>query len=166
MVKRALQTLLNVFCYALLFLALMLPAAGYSQSHPVKPSAADKCPVCGMFVSKYPDWIAELAFKDGTIVFFDGVKDLFKYYFALPKYAPNRTDADIDAIYVTEYYTVELIDGASAYYVVGSDVLGPMGHELIPLASEDDAKAFSNDHGSKQILRFKDVTPQIIGTLD
>jgi nitrous oxide reductase accessory protein NosL len=39
----------------------------------------------------------------------------------------------LEAIGVTDYYRVQRIDAHKAYYVVGSDVLGPMGHELIPL---------------------------------
>jgi len=40
---------------------------------------------------------------------------------------------DIDSIYVTDYYNLTLIDGYQAFYVVGSNVYGPMGKELIPL---------------------------------
>ncbi|HEX9136436.1 MAG TPA: nitrous oxide reductase accessory protein NosL, partial [Nitrospirota bacterium] len=32
----------------------------------VRPAAGDRCPVCGMFVSKYPDWTAEIVFQDGS----------------------------------------------------------------------------------------------------
>ena len=41
----------------------------------------DKCPVCGMFVAKYPGFLAQIQFRDGSIAFFDGPKDFFKYYF-------------------------------------------------------------------------------------
>ena len=39
------------------------------------------------------------------------------------------------------------IDGRSAHYVVGSDVTGPMGKELIPFATREAALEFSKDHG-------------------
>jgi len=133
---------------------------------PIKPAKKDKCPVCGMFVYKYPDFIAEIIFKDGSYAVFDGAKDMFKYYFNLKKYHPNKTVSDIESVYVTDYYTLALIDGFKAYYVLGSDIYGPMGRELIPFEKEADAKEFLKDHKGKSIHRFKDITYEIIKSLD
>ena len=80
-----------------------------------------------MFVAKYPDWVAEIIFKDGSYAVFDGTKDMFKYYFDMGKYNPSKKQLDIDSIYVTDYYTLTFIDGHKAYYVIGSDVYGPNG---------------------------------------
>jgi nitrous oxide reductase accessory protein NosL len=132
----------------------------------IKPTQKDKCPVCGMFVAKYPDFLAEIIFKDGSYAVFDGTKDMFKYYFNLKKYNPKKRLEDIDSIYVTDYYNLALIDGYRAYYVIGSDVYGPMGKELIPLEKEADAKEFMKDHKGESILGFKDVTLEMIRLLD
>lgn len=131
-----------------------------------KPTKQDKCPVCGMFVYKYPDWLGQIQFTDGSVAFFDGAKDLFKYYFDLKQYKPGKKTSDIAAIHVTEYYDLKPIDARRAWYVIGSDVYGPMGHELIPFAAEEDAKAFKKDHIGKRIVRFEEVTPKLIGGLD
>ena len=136
--------------------ALQLPAS----------SAKDTCPVCGMFVSLYPDWTATVVYKDGHIAHFDGAKDLFKYLLNLAKYAPQRSAADITAIGVTDYYNVTRIDARSAWYVTGSDTLGPMGHELVPLATEAEAQEFRKDHHGKDILRFTDITQEVLEQLD
>jgi len=133
---------------------------------PVKPSKKVKCPVCGMFVYKYPDWVGETIFKDGSVAFFDGAKDLFKYYFNLRKYNPNKTQKDIAVIYVTEYYDLKLMDARKAFFVVGSDVYGPMGRELIPFLSREDAEEFKRDHKGKRILVFQEITPAVIRKLD
>ena len=133
---------------------------------PTKPSPSVKCPVCGMFVAKYPDWVCQIHFKDGSVEFFDGAKDLFKYYFGVKKYHAQRTQKDIAAIYVTEYYDVRHIDAHKAFFVIGSDVYGPMGKELIPLASRGDAEVFLKDHKGRRILKFDEVTAKIIGSLD
>ena len=130
------------------------------------PQARDTCPVCGMLVARYPAWIATVVYADGKTDHFDGAKDLFKYLFDLPRYAPGRTDDDIVAIGVTEYYGLSRIDAYSAWYVVGSDVLGPMGHELVPLTSEDDAREFLEDHAGVRILRFDDIDPGLLRDLD
>ena len=135
-------------------------------TEPVKPSAGDKCPVCGMFVAKYPDWVAEIIFNDRDTVFFDGAKDLFKYYFNFSRYNPRKKTTDISVIYVTEYYDMTLISAREAYYVVGSDVYGPMGRELIPFKSKPDAEEFLKDHFGRKVVRFEDVNPELIKTLD
>ncbi|MGW8187643.1 MAG: nitrous oxide reductase accessory protein NosL [Desulfobacterales bacterium] len=152
---------------AVLVAVLLLTGTAPAQTkEPVKPSQKDKCPVCGMFVYKYPDWLAEIIFEDGSMDFFDGAKDLFKYYFNLRKYRPDKNKRDIAAIYVMEYYDMEMIDARKAFFVMGSDVYGPMGHELVPFATEEDAKTFLKDHKGRKILRFMEITPVIIGSLD
>jgi nitrous oxide reductase accessory protein NosL len=105
-------------------------------------------------------------FQDGSYAVFDGAKDLFKYYLNLKKYAPAKRVEDIASIYVTDYYSLELTDGPQAWYVVGSDVYGPMGKELIPFVKESDARGFMKDHKGKSLLRFKDVSVELIGGLD
>jgi len=131
-----------------------------------KPSPKDKCPVCGMFVSKYPDWVAMLVFKDGTLRYFDGPKDLFKFLLDLKQFAPGKGQSDIDRFFVNDYYAVRLIDGRSAFYVIGSDIYGPMGKELIPFEKETEAREFLKDHGGRNMLRYQDVTSRVLQELD
>ncbi|MBI4773230.1 MAG: nitrous oxide reductase accessory protein NosL [Deltaproteobacteria bacterium] len=154
----------------LFLVCLCLSAAASGQSPtdlaPSKPSAKDKCPVCGMFVAKYPDWTAQIVHKDGTRVYFDGAKDLFKYYFNINKYDSKKSRSDVASIWVTEYYDLRLIDGFKAYYVMGSTVYGPMGRELIPQKSKEEADEFMKDHGGNRVLTFDKVTPEMVRKLD
>jgi nitrous oxide reductase accessory protein NosL len=149
----------------LLLFLLSLPAAAGPVDTP-DPSPSDTCPVCGMFVVKYPEWIATVFYRDGHAHHFDGAKDLFKYLLDMPKWAPGHRAEDIARIGVTEYYGVTRIDARAAWFVIGSDVLGPMGHELIPLESEADAKEFLNDHDGRRILRADQVTLDLLTNLD
>ena len=153
---------------AILFLIFLLnvPVLRADEMKPLKPGSKDKCPVCGMFVAKYQDWVAAVTFKDGTRVFFDGVKDMMKYYFNMTKYAPGKTAADIQAIHVTDYYRLEPIDGRRAFYVVGSDVYGPMGKELIPFEKEAEAQEFMKDHKGKTVLPFGQIDLSLVMGLD
>jgi nitrous oxide reductase accessory protein NosL len=160
-------TKVNRIWVAALGTVLLMISTGLAETKgPVKPTREDKCPVCGMFVYKYPDWLAEIILKDESVDFFDGAKDLFRYYFGLRKYKLGKTKKDIAAIYVTEYYEIKLIDARKAFFVVGSDVYGPMGHELIPFAMEEDARTFMKDHKGKRILQFGEITPLMIEKLD
>jgi nitrous oxide reductase accessory protein NosL len=131
-----------------------------------EPQATDTCPVCGMFVAKYRPWAATVLYRDGHAHHFDGSKDMFKYLQDMPKWAPGHRVEDIERIGVTEYYGLTRIDAHQAYYVVGSDVRGPMGHELIPLQSEEDAQEFMQDHAGKRILRFDQIDSELLHKLD
>ena len=131
-----------------------------------KPGPMDLCPICGMIVSKYPDWVATLVWKDGHASHFDGAKDMFKFLQALSKYASGRKREDIKFIVVTDYYNLEKIEAAKAFFVIGSDVMGPMGHELTPLATRTDADEFLKDHKGRRILSYGDVTPEIVAKVD
>lgn len=130
------------------------------------PKADDTCPVCGMFVAKYPAWVATVRYQDGHLHHFDGAKDLYKYLLDLPRWAPGHRRADIQTIGVTEYYTLTRIDAGQAWYVIGSDVLGPMGHELIPLETLEDAQEFMQDHKGVRIVRPEAVSRELLEKLD
>ena len=114
----------------------------------------------------FPDWNARVEFKDSAYAIFDGAKDMFKYYLDMNKYNPSKNKNDVTAISVKDYYSKTSIDALRAYYVIWSDVYGPMGHEPIPFEKEADAKKFLKEHKGKKILRFKDINPKLIESLD
>ena len=110
----------------------------------------EKCPVCGMYVYKYPKWAAQI-FYENKHYSFDGVKDMMKWYF--------EHKNGIVEIKVSDYYSQQAIDAKKAYYVVGSDTYGPMGYELIPFLELIDAENFMSDHRGKKILKFEEIEP-------
>ena len=130
------------------------------------PGQRDRCPVCGMFTSMFADWNGRILFKDGTVKVFDGAKCMFKYYLDVTKYDPARSRDQIDKVLVRDYESKISVDGRLAYYVIWSDVYGPMGHEPIPFKDESDAKEFLRTHKAKEILLFSAITPELITSLD
>ncbi|HCE44934.1 MAG TPA: nitrous oxide reductase accessory protein NosL [Lentisphaeria bacterium] len=148
------------------FLLSVLVLCGGGAGGALAPGKSDKCPVCGMFVHKYPDFLAQIKFNDGKVFFFDGNKDMFRFFFNLKKYAPERKTDDISSIHVTDYYSLSPVDGREAYYVAGSDVHGPMGKELIPFGKEPEAREFMKDHKGKSLLKFKDINPSVLKELE
>ena len=131
-----------------------------------KPGAKDVCPVCGMLVAKYVNWIAVVEDKAGKALFFDGPKDMLKYVFDVAKYRFGRSASGITRIWVTEFYGLTRIDARKACYVAGSDVLGPMGHELVPLATRAEAEEFLKDHKGRRIYAFDEIPRDLPGKLD
>ena len=154
------------FFLTLFILFLVIPRAGGTEIKGIKPAPKDKCPVCGMFVAKYPDFLAAILFKDGSKAFFDGPKDMFKYYLDMKKYNAGKKWGDIETIYVTDYYTLTLLNALQAWYVLGSDIYGPMGRELIPLGKEAEARDFQKDHKGQRILKFQEVNLGLVKGLD
>jgi len=134
------------------------------ESKSIQITKDDKCPVCGMFVYKYPKWVAQIVYKDGNSLSFDGVKDMIKFYSNRSKYDKFEilTRKNISEMLVTDYYSQKAIDGKKAYFVMGSNVNGPMGEELIPFEEESDAQTFMNEHNGKKIVSFDKITQEKI----
>jgi len=134
----------------------------HTEKHLSVPSDA-KCPVCGMFVSKYPKWAATMLVGEKSY-YFDGVKDMMKYYLFDADFPFDRKQ--IRNMRVTDFYTLAAIPAKEAFYVVDSDLFGPMGNELIPFSTEKAAMNFQKDHGGSKVLRFGEITPKIVMHLD
>lgn len=149
-----------------LLMLVLLPAVTGSAAPGPAPAAKDKCAVCGMFVAKYPDWFAAIEYRDGRRLWFDGVKDLMKAYLEPGRYGLPKERSEIKGILVKDYYSLKLVDGRTARYVLGSDVLGPMGKELVPFARENDAAGFKNDHRGEQVLRFDQINSAVLKKLE
>ena len=144
-------------------LALFLKSGSKGGKSFFKVPKGAKCPVCGMFVYKYPKWASKMVVGSKSY-YFDGVKDMMKFYIFDGDFPFNR--ADIKEILVRDFYTLESIPAKEAYYVVGSKVYGPMGNELIPFKSKKEAKDFINDHGGDKIIRFNQIDAKLVMSLD
>lgn len=138
------------------------PALATNNSKKISVPKDAKCPVCGMFVSKYPKWAAVIKVNDKHIHYFDGVKDLMKFYFNPTKFSHTHTKVQMKNIKVTDYYSLESIDGEKAFYVIGSNIYGPMGEELIPFKSKKEAEIFMKNHYGKKVLEFKEIKEEML----
>jgi copper chaperone NosL len=154
---------------SLFALALFLVfAGGVGATTPGDPLFAiteqTRCPVCGMLVAKYPLWQTQVKLSDGSTAAFDGVKDMAAYVFT-PQAFGAKEGAAVTEIVVKDYYSQRWIDGKSAWYVLGSDVLGPMGHELIPFADKAEAETFFKDHRGSRLLAHAEISRELIKEL-
>jgi copper chaperone NosL len=127
-------------------------------AEPVEKIEKDiRCSICGMFVAKYPIWISQIRHKSGKIEYFDGVKDMMVYFFNPQQYGGAQND-ELTEVWTKDYYSLEWLDARKSFFVVGSDVYGPMGHEFIPFGSMPAAESFKKDHKGKEILTFLEIT--------
>ncbi|MEW6426544.1 MAG: nitrous oxide reductase accessory protein NosL [Thermodesulfobacteriota bacterium] len=141
-------------------LIILLSAAGV-RADEGEPGPDNRCPVCGMFVAKYQSWVSR-AELNGKVHYFDGAKDMMAFLFEPEKYQAAGKPGRIS---VKDYYTLEWIDGTTAFYVVGSDVYGPMGHEFVPFATKEAAENFRKDHQGRQVLGFAEISRELVEEL-
>ena len=134
------------------------------HAHFVKPAEDDVSPVCGMPLDKHPNWAAVIMFKDGKHVKLHGPKNMFTFYFNMGKYDSQHEKEDVTTMHVIDYYSLKNIKAKEAYYVLGCNVTGPMGDDLIPLKDRTSAETFKKEHGGK-IFTFDEITPEVINNL-
>lgn len=136
--------------------------AGNVLAKPVDPvDKNERCAVCGMMVAKYKPWLTQIHADDTKPVMFDGVKDMMAYFVDPTAYSGGG-DMETAEIWVKDYYTLKWIDGRKAFYVVGSDVMGPMGEEFVPFETTGAAENFRNDHKGKKMLSFTEIDPEMV----
>ncbi len=155
-----------------LYLWEILRFAEHNHTHKsvIHVEKSEKCPVCGMFVYKYPKWAARMSYEENGKKMshaFDGVKDLLKFYHNPSKWGNYaKLNDEAYTILVSDYYTQEAIDGKKAFYVIGSDTYGPMGKEFIPFATLKSAQSFLKDHKGSEILSFDKISEALVYAQD
>ncbi|MGV1098901.1 nitrous oxide reductase accessory protein NosL [Thiovibrio sp. JS02] len=137
----------------LFFIATLLLCAAFSvpiqAAEPAVPeiTAEATCAACGMYPHRYPQWQSQVVFSDGDSVAFDGCKCMFRFLLNMRKFTAAHTPEQVRAVWVKDFRTGKWIDGKSAFYVIASSEMGPMGKELIPFAEKAAAEEFQKQKG-------------------
>jgi len=124
-----------------------------------------KCPVCGMHPAMSPKWHSQVHLNDGTFLAFDGCKDMFKFLLQMSAYDRQHTIDDVNTIFVKDFHSGKWINAVDTYFVAGSNVMGPMGKQVIPFSDHDTAMDFMNSNGGK-IIQYNKITMDTIKALD
>lgn len=145
-----------------LSLAPMVAAADLSPQY-VQRSA--RCPVCGMYPYRSPQWMGQIVFNDQTASTFDSPVDMFRFLNNMVLFDKQHKPADVGAIWVADFGTKAWVDARKAFYVIGSKALGPMNDPNLPaFATREAADAHINAQGGK-VLLFGEVTREVIKSL-
>lgn len=141
------------------------PASGLPLEAARAVPADVRCPVCGMYPARAPDWAAQVIFANGDAQFFDSPLSLFMYLADVPRYSPGRSAREIVARYVTDVSSKTWTDAGNAFYVHGSSARGPMRAGNLPaFASQDEARRFAVQRGG-QVLAYGAIDPALIEQL-
>jgi hypothetical protein len=98
--------------------------------------ASTRCGACGMRVDPGSAWVAYVMVQ-GRELPFDTPHCAFVTW--------RRSKGDVSAARFREYYSQQMKPAAEVRFVAGSDVVGPMGPDLVPVAT-DNASRFARDH--------------------
>lgn len=122
-------------------------------------ASSARCAFCGMRIPPGSHWAAGATTSAGAAVSFDTPGCLFRYRFS------NRGQG-LRAPWITEYYgrSGAHVDARTVSFVPGSDVVGPMGPDLVPVATNR-VDAFRRDHHGREGLAFDAVTADVIAHL-
>ena len=69
------------------------------------------------------------------------------------------------ALRLTEYYTQAERPAEALLYVRGSDLMSPMGADLVPIEGREAAEGFARDHGGEVLTRGQ-VTSAVLSALE
>jgi copper chaperone NosL len=119
-------------------------------------SPADRCPVCGMFPAGHPANAAAMKLVDGRHFYFCGNGCLLRAFRHSRRYLGIGPE-EIERMVVLSYFSGIALDARRAWWVKGSDVVGPMGPALVTIEDEKAVKIFQERHGGDMVFRLDDL---------
>ncbi|MEF8852600.1 MAG: nitrous oxide reductase accessory protein NosL [Haloarculaceae archaeon] len=149
---------------------------------PVTLTTDDSCEVCGMVIPNHPGPSAEVFYADRRPSGHDNPARFCSTWEAF-QYDFDR-DWSVEVFYVTDYSSVDwslseaggdrlisthpeasaFVDAETVTFVVGSEIKGAMGRDLIAFSDRADAESFRDEYGGS-LAGFDDVTPETIAGL-
>ncbi len=120
-------------------------------------AGSERCPVCAMIPAQHADTAASIETDQGHIHFFCGNGCMIRAWLESEKYL-GTTRTEIRKICVRNYFTGEAIDGGTAYFAGGSDVIGPMGPAFVAFPTEADREVFERRHPARFRFRLDEMT--------
>lgn len=121
-----------------------------------RSASADRCAFCGMKLDPSSAWRADLVLANGDAAHFDTPRC------ALLAWRAGKTPAK--SLRVQEFYDRTWRDGSELRFALGSDVLGPMGPDVVPIDPARAAK-FTADHAATRVASLDDLTQAMLESL-
>jgi nitrous oxide reductase accessory protein NosL len=122
------------------------------------------CGKCGMYPARFPQWQSQIIFTDGMMTPFDGCKCMFNFMNSMDKFDKAHARNDIAVSWVKDFNSGKWLNAEDAFYIVGSQKMGPMGKELIPFSDQTAAMQFKGEHGGA-IMSYTEITPDVLKSL-
>jgi copper chaperone NosL len=115
-----------------------------------------RCKHCGMRIDPASPWRTELVGDGGSVTSFDTPRC------ALTSWRSGKSVAK--TLRAQEYYDRQWREGDALRFVLGGDVVGPMGPDLIPV-DPSRALKFIQDHGADRAVRLDEITLDVLSAM-
>jgi nitrous oxide reductase accessory protein NosL len=112
-----------------------------------------RCKHCGMKIDPASPWRADLVAADGSTTSFDTPRC------ALTSWRSGKSQAS--TLKVQDYYDRRWRSADELRFVIGGDVVGPMGPDLVPVEPSRVTK-FIQDHSADRALRLDEITMDVL----
>ena len=156
-----------------LFTALFLLVACQSDSEqntlatPQTIESGDSCHLCGMIIKNFPGPKGQAFLRGEQQAHkFCSTLDLFSFILQ-PENQTQVSQVFVHDMGVTDWQNPKddfFINAENAWYVVGHDQRGAMGHTLATFAVAQKAGQFCQQHGGK-VIRYADIDLMLLGQL-
>jgi len=140
------------------FLIALLGMTSWASSQPIKIESHKECPLCGMYPARYPEFNCQIVFEDGSYEAFDSAIGLMVYLLFTDNTGIKLKS--IAKIYFKDYLKERWLEAGKTFFVTGSEIMGPMGVEFLPVDSEQAAKRLKKQEKGKDIIHFKKINRQ------
>lgn len=124
-----------------------------------KAKEDERCRTCGMKIDRSSSWRAEVVAQDGSVRSFDTPRCALRAWIT-----PAGAAGPPKALRVQEYYDRAFRDATELRFVVGSDVVGPMGPDFVPVDSGHVEK-FLRDHAGSRQIRLAEIDANVLRDL-
>jgi hypothetical protein len=115
-----------------------------------------RCKQCGMRIDPSSPWRTELVADDGTVTSFDTPRCAFTSW--------RRGATPAKTLRAQDYYERRWARAEELRFVVGGDVPGPMGPDLVPVEPARALK-FVQDHGADRAYLADEITMAVLDSL-
>jgi nitrous oxide reductase accessory protein NosL len=129
---------------------------GISPEGALQPGPKDHCPVCGMFPARAPKFAAAVELHKGRAFYFCTNSCLLISWRKNWQHLGVIPEA-VEQMLVRDYFSGAVLDAQKAWWVAGSDVIGPMGPALVTLQSQKAVEAFKKRHGGRFVFQLHEV---------
>lgn len=161
--KRNFQRVL-ILCLILFVAACSEEVKQEINTDAVTFNAGDECHVCGMLIIDWPGAKGQSINKQsGETLKFCSTVDLFSWWLQ-PENKTVQAQIYVHDMAKTHWDHPEdehLVDARSAWYVIGSDLMGAMGPTLVSFANETTAQNLAQESGGR-VLRFADIDLSVL----
>jgi len=115
-----------------------------------------RCKHCGMRIDAASAWRTELVGEDGAVTPFDTPRCAFTSW--------RRGTTRAKTLRAQEYYERRWRAAEELRFVVGGDVLGPMGPDLVPVEPSRASK-FVQDHGAVRAYAVDEISVAVLDAM-